>query len=421
MLIVNDDYFSKNFFDACYQAFDASPIFSNSKGKRFTVCIKSAPIWVALCFYLKEKGGSIFPLPEDTPNDAAMRRAEKSQSHYLLVSIDNEIKPSQLQHCVSIISHHTDDQVPALIQMSSGTTGDPKVIVRAWSSIEVEMDAYLDHFPEANDYTPIIAAPISHSYGLICGVLVAFRRGVTPILIQNLNPKYLIRKIFESEKPILYSSPTLITTLTMLVKEESPIHAIMTSGTLMQPQWFEKVKKKCSYLYQQYGCSEAGCISLGKNIRSYNEIGQLLPHHEGKAGKDSQHPDELIISNDREGRIDTKDLCYFDEENSLHFVSRLDDMINVSGMNVYPGEVEEVVLELEGIQDAVVFKRSHSFGNDQVCLHFVADKPIQDNIIRRWCGSYLAPYQIPMHIIQVDEIAKLPNGKIKRKALSEAV
>lgn len=417
MFYINDTFYDSDYVEACFDCFDANAIINQCKGKRFTVCLEDTALWIALCLYLKSEGGSVFPLPVGTPIDAARRRAEKSRSHYLLFGKNADDIFSNTE----VVEVGGEDASAVLVQMSSGTTGEPKVIERSWCSIDAEMDAYLQHFPEANVMTPVVAAPVSHSYGLICGVLVAILRGITPVVVTNLNPKYILRKLQEVERPILYSSPTLITTMTMLLKTGQPIHAIMTSGTLIQGALFDKVKNSTLHLYQQYGCSEVGCISLGKDIRSYNDIGMPLPHQKVVTGKDISSAAEIIVSNNQEGEVATKDLGYMDGTGNLRFVSRIDDMINVAGLNVYPGEVEESILTMPAIADAVVFKRNHSLGSDQVCLHFVADTDIAPADIRQWCRNQLAAHQIPMYIKRVEKIHKLPNGKVNRKKLAETV
>ncbi|HSC88406.1 MAG TPA: hypothetical protein VLC09_14085, partial [Polyangiaceae bacterium] len=232
-------------------------------------------------------------------------------------------------------------------------------------------------------------------------------------------PKYLLRKCAEVEAPLLYASPTLLATVAMLTPEERPLHAAMTSGTLLQRNWFDGIRKKVRHLHQQYGCSEAGCISLGEDIDEPNQLGRPLPHIELVAGSSADEPGE-IIARSTEGRtIATRDLGYL-ADGHLHFVSRLDDMINVSGLNVYPSEVEEVVLELPDVTEAVVYKRRHGFGSDQVSLRFVAARTLAPEHVREWCSARLASHQVPMHVTQVPTIPKLPNGKTSRNALAEA-
>ncbi|MFT4175133.1 MAG: AMP-binding protein [Luteolibacter sp.] len=416
MIHVDETFYDRRYFENRFARFDAHPILSGCTGKRLAVCLQDTSLWIALCLYIKEKGGTVFPLPLDTPLEGALRRAERSRCELLIVAENADY--------LRVLEIDPENPVPTgvpagLIQTSSGTTGEPKFIERSWADIDTEIESYIRHFPEADAWTPIVACPVTHSYGLICGVLVALRRGVQPVIIRNLNPKYILRKLREAPSSILYSSPAMIATLAMFVKEEEPLWAVMTSGTVLPKMTFENVGRKVRHLYQQYGCSEAGCLSLGSSLLGANDVGAPLPQVNIRAGTDAGAPSDIIATLPDGRTVDTRDLGYL-ENGRLHFVSRLDEMINVAGFNVYPGEVEEVILEMPGIQDAVVFKKSRGFGGDQVCLHFVSEEAITTDAVRGFCSGRLATHQIPMKIERVETIPRLPNGKISRKALSDA-
>lgn len=414
MIYLNDDYFDKNYFDQCYQTFKQHDVLGCAKGKRITVCINDAPVWIALCLYARDNGISVFPLPAGTPKEALSRRAKLSGSHYQVMA-DSMV---DLLSNIEKISDHEDDIEPVLVQMSSGTTGDPKCIDRTWVSIDIELQNYIEHFTDLAKMTAVVACPVNHSYGLICGVLASIKRGSEPVVITNFNPKYIINKVRETSSPILYSSPALITTITMMVKADQPIHAIMTSGTLMQANWLEQAANKCEKLYQQYGCSEVGCIALGGDIKSIHDQGVPLPHLAVNAGSSLEDSQEIVVTTETNRIVATRDLGFLDDDNRLHFISRIDEMINVSGLNVYPAEVEKVVMDMPGVTDAVVFKKGHGFGSDQVCLQFVAQQDVAVEEIRSWCSQYLNKYQVPLQISQVEKIDRLPNGKVSRKALA---
>lgn len=418
MLHVDDTFFAADYFDGYFARFAKHPVLESCSGKCFTVRLRDPAFWIALCLYIKAHGGSVFPLSPDTPLAAARRRAELSGSRYLVFG---ERGDDALEALETIEPDARALAAPSssLIQMSSGTTGEPKCIARSWNSIDTEIASYAKHFDAANAMTPVVACPVNHSYGLICGVLVALHRGLAPIIIENLNPKYVLRKLREVNAPLLYSSPPLLAAITMLAKPDEPIHAVMTSGTLLPRKWFESIRSKVRHVHQQYGCSEAGCIALGQDITAPNELGVPLPHVEILTGIAATDPKEILVHLPGGKVVETRDLGYM-SQGRLHFVSRLDDMINVAGLNVYPSEVEEVVLQMPNVRDAVVFKSGHSFGNDQVCLYFVSETHIPHQTVREWCAQHLSSHQVPMSIIQVPDIPKLPNGKVSRKALGQA-
>lgn len=417
MLYVDDTRFDREHFDRWFERFARHEVLSACANKRIAVCTGEPAFWIALCLFIKQRGGSVFPLPADSPRDAAHRRAQQSGCAYLLFGATGE---AALDSPELVMTEVEPRAKGVLVQMSSGTTGEPKFVERSWASIDEEVEAYVRHFDPEHRLTPVVACPVTHSYGLICGVLVPLRRGRQPVVVNNLNPKFILRKLGEIERPILYSSPTLIATITMLMRPGQTIHAIMTSGTLMQDAWFDKVKARVEHLHQQYGCSEAGCVALGEDISRANELGTPLPHIRLTTGTSAEAPAEIVIELPGGKIVHTQDLGYSDG-GKLHFVSRLDDMINVAGLNVYPAEVEAVVLEFPGITDAVVYKRSHGFGSDQVCLAFTSQEPVTDHEIRAWCSARLARHQVPMRVDRLAQIPKLPNGKVRRKTLAETL
>jgi fatty-acyl-CoA synthase len=412
MLQVDDTHFTRQDFERLQSIFDRHPIVSRCDSHALAVRVADPAFLIALCLYVKQRGGSVFPLPVDMPLKAARRRAERSGCGYLVFGQNGE----EALGAIETTRGDVRGGRGGLVQTSSGTTGEPKYILRSWSSIDAEIESYRLQFEAARSMTPIVACPVNHSYGLISGVLVALARGQEPRIVSNPNPKYILRKLRETSEPLLYSSPTLIATITMLATDEQPIHAIMTSGTSLQKAWFELARRRCRHLHQQYGCSEAGCISLGQDIATPNDLGLPLAHVDVRAGKSSAEPGEIQVRVSADPLIDTRDLGYF-EEGRLHFVSRLDDMINVSGFNVYPTEVEEAVLAMAGVSDAVVYKRKRDFGSEQVCLDFVSSRDLSSEQIREWCSKMLAPHQVPMSIQRVQAIPRAPNGKVSRKAL----
>lgn len=418
MIYVDNHYFDQSHFDRCFSLFEAHAVLKRCAAHRVAVRVTDPAFWLALCFYVKQHGGVVFPLASDAPREAARRRATKAGCDYLFFGTGEDCLETA-QELPFEGATAVPGGAPCLVQMSSGTTGEPKVVERSWSEIDTEIEHYLRAFPAAHSTTSIVAAPVTHSYGLISGVMAAISRGEKPRVISNLNPKYVLRRISETPSPLVYSSPTLIKTLCALTSENHKIFSLITSGTTMQRAGFESALTKVTHLHQQYGCSEAGCITVAENIQAADDLGAPLSHLVVSAGESAEAPWPIIVHTRSRAPIDTGDVGYF-ESDRLRFVARADDTINVAGLCVYPAEVEEVVLEMPEVSDAAVFRKPHSLGHEQVALQFVSDRKLPSEAIRAWCAARLSPYQVPMSITQVADIPKLPNGKISRKALSEA-
>ncbi|GLS31195.1 fatty-acyl-CoA synthase [Mesorhizobium albiziae] len=404
MIRINDTVFDQAYFRDASDRVAAAAHLDRRAGDRFAVCFSEAQDWLAFFFAARAAGASILPLHPSTPYAAARRQAETAKCNWLFynrlegepICEERSVGPGQL------------------LQMSSGTTGEPKCIARAWSDIDNEIEHYTAAFTGPQDMTPLVACPTTHSYGLICGILVALKRGRTPAILDTGNPKFLLRKLRETERPYLISSPAVLHTLARLMPADEKIHATMTSGTLLPEPWFDQIRRKSIHMFQQYGCSEAGCIAINSEVQAANEVGYVLPRFSLRDAGSAGDPKEIAV--ERAGTtVETRDLGYRREDGMLVFLSRLDDLINVSGLNVYPKEVEDVVMTLEGIGDAVVFRKQDAFAGERVALLFSADRTIDRARLREWCAERLAAHQMPTEIVQVERIPRQANGKISRR------
>lgn len=416
LFVVDNTPYSR---DDCLRAREAlcrHPVLAAPRGHRLAVCLKDTFQWLALCLYLKEQGGSVLPIHPGTPHGAARELARDTGCSHLLYGDGVELEA--LAPSVEV------EPAPGgeLIQLSSGTTGRPKTIVRGWASIDRELDSYVGQFSEADGLTPIVACPVTHSYGLICGFLAGLRRGVVPRVVTNLNPRFILGTLRDHPEHLLYAAPTLVGLLVRMLPPGQGFHTVMLSGASLPAPLLETLIASCRRVCQQYGCSEAGCIAIAPRVDEAGLMGKPLAHLAVSAGDRADAPKEIRVTpRDGDGGIiHTRDLGYLDDQGRLHFLARLDDTINVAGINVYPGDVEDVFLRHPEIEEAVAYKRPDAYAGERVCLRFVAREALDVEALRRWCRERLSPHQVPMVLEQVERIAKLPNGKVSRKLLAEA-
>jgi acyl carrier protein len=102
----------------------------------------------------------------------------------------------------------------------------------------------------------------------------------------------------------------------------------------------------------------------------------------------------------------------------LVFTARMDDTINVAGLNVYPSDVEDVVMAMPQVTDAVAFRKTDPVAGERVGLVFSASRPIAPHDLRRFCAERLARHQLPMEILQVRSVPRQANGKISRREVA---
>lgn len=405
MIQVGDKFYDQALLQAM-GARSAEAVGLNDRSKlSFAVCLSEPAEFLALLLAIRDAGASVLPIHPSTPRAAARRLAIDLGCHRLVTD------------GLAIEDLGGEGPGPGgLLQTTSGTTGEPKRVARSWAEIDREIDSYVATFVAPQDMTPLIACPITHSYGLICGVLVALRRGQVPHILGTANPKYLIARLRQTRQPLLYSSPAMLHAIARLLPAGEMIHAAMTSGTLLPDQWLMTIRARTTHLFQQYGCSEAGCVAINPNLAASGDMGVPLPHLRVEAG-DTDQPREIVLHvGDR--AIRTADLGYTKADGTLVFVGRLDDTINVSGLNVYPKEVEDVVMAMPGVTDAVVFRRLDSLAGERVAVAFSAEYSIAQADLRDWCIKNLAPHQVPMETVRLPRLPRQANGKINRREIA---
>ncbi len=406
MIRIDDRLYDEAYFSTRSAELAAEIGLSAQDIGRYAVCFSETVDWLALFFAIRKAGASVLPIHPGTPYPAARKLAIGAGCDRLFY---NSLTAEVLEPSDKLSPQGT------LLQMSSGTTGAPKCVARSWAEIDAEIESYVGTFREPEDMTPVIACPATHSYGLICGILVALKRGQTPVIVNTANPKYLLKVLRETERPLLYSSPAILHTLARLMPAGEQIHATMTSGTLLPDPWFADIRAKSRFMFQQYGCSESGCIAINPDVTSAGDMGFVLPHLIAATGNSSEDTGEIVVSNGDGAPIHTRDLGYRRADGMLVFVSRLDDMINVSGLNVYPKDVEDVVMAMPAVTDAVAFRKADRFAGERVALLFSAEAPVAPRAVREWCSRHLASHQLPMEILQIDTVPRQANGKISRR------
>ncbi|MET0257866.1 MAG: AMP-binding protein, partial [Methylobacterium sp.] len=410
MIEIDARTLSADEMDAAVLRIGEAASLAGGSGERVAARFRDTAESLAFILAARRLGATLLPIHPALPDEGARRLAERAGCHRLFLDT-TEGEPVE----------GAAPPVPGkgeLLQMSSGTTGEPKCIARRWSAVEREIESYVAAFPEPDAMTPVVACPITHSYGLICGVFAGLRRGRAPVVIDPTNPRYLLRRLAEIERPLLYTSPAMLHTLARLLPEGERIHAAMTSGTLLPAPWFAAIRARVEHLFQQYGCSEAGCIAVNPDLRQADAIGRPLPHHVVRAGASAEVPAEIVVEGEA-GTVRTADLGYLDPDGMLVFLSRMDDTINVSGLNVYPREVEDVVMAMPGVTDAVAFARPDAFAGERVTLLFSAEAPVPPRDLQEWCRRWLAGHQMPGEAVQVAAVPRQANGKISRREVAE--
>ncbi|GHJ41631.1 class I adenylate-forming enzyme family protein [Streptomyces sp. TS71-3] len=168
----------------------------------------------------------------------------------------------------------------------------------------------------------------------------------------------------------------------------------------------------------------------GCEVRVYHESGRLLPA--GEVGEvylrtpgvgQPRYLGDGPPLPERDGFLSVGDLGYLDTDGYLYLVDRKSNVINVGGQNVYPAEVEGVLLEMDGVADAVVTGRPHDYlGQSVHALVVPADpaRPVTPEAVDAYCRGRLSPAKVPLTCQIVPSVPRSGTGKVPRARLRES-
>lgn len=180
---------------------------------------------------------------------------------------------------------------------------------------------------------------------------------------------------------------------------------------------------------QLYGSSELSAALVNMEGKNATSVGKTILgvkariNTEGELLIQSSYICERYIGDKYElpvedGWYHTGDMAIFDQYGGIIIKGRLDSIINVSGKKVCPEEVEKVLISMPGIKEAIVYGKTHETYGNIIAAKFVGESQITESEIKKFCGKYLADYEIPMVIEKVDNILHTTTGKISRKEFS---
>ena len=348
----------------------------------------------------------------------------------------------------------------AVLQYTGGTTGVSKGAVLLHRNLVanvIQSEAWyqpaLKKVPAGEQIVTICALPLYHIFGFNSNMMLGMRMGGCNILIAN--PRDMPAVLKELSKHKFHSFPAVNTLFNGLanhpdfntVNWKSLIISVgggMAVQSAVAKLWLEKTG--CP-IVEGYGLSEtspsATCNPVDSTAYSGN-IGMPLPSTDirlldddgadvpaGQPGEIAikgpqvmagywQRPDETAKVMTADGFFRTGDIGTVDERGYFKIVDRKKDMVLVSGFNVYPNEVEDVVSQLEGVLECAVVGVPDDKTGEAVKLVIVKKDPdLTEARVREYCKTNLTGYKQPRVIEFRAEMPKTPVGKILRRELRD--
>ena len=343
----------------------------------------------------------------------------------------------------------------ALLQYTGGTTGLPKGVMLTHANLGTncrQIIAVLCEGPQ-NHHIFVGLLPFFHVYGMMAGIIIPAALAATALPLPRYVPQDVL-KLIQKHKPTIFpGAPSVYGSL--MQQKDLPsydLHSIRIcisgSAPLSQEHFRRFQEITGATLIEGYGLTEASPITHINPLQSSNQkigsIGMPLPSTEARIvdmeggsltlppGKMGElvvrgpqvmqgywnRPDETASAL-RNGWLYTGDLGTMDEQGYFHIMDRKKDMVIVAGYNVYPREVDEVLLEHPLIHEAVAVGINDPARGESLKAYVVLQPgaTLTRAEVIAWCRAKLAGYKVPRHVEFRDSLPKTIVGKVLRRAL----
>jgi long-chain acyl-CoA synthetase len=346
----------------------------------------------------------------------------------------------------------------AVLQYTGGTTGVSKGAVLLHRNVianvlqsEAWNQPVMGQVPAGEQPTGVCALPLYHIFAFTVGMMLTMRTGGKLILIPN--PRDLPAVLKELSKHTFHSFPAVNTLFNGLANHPdfdkvdwSHLKVSIGGGMAVQGAVAQLwLKKTGCAICEGYGLSETSPSASCNPVTSTEftgTIGLPLPSTSMKCvddeGKDVplgergeiaikgpqvmagywQRPDETAKVMTADGYFKSGDIGVMDERGYFKIVDRKKDMVLVSGFNVYPNEVEDVVAMLPGVLECAVVGVPDEKTGEAVKLVIVKrDAQLTEEQVREYCRANLTGYKQPRLVEFRKDLPKTPVGKILRREL----
>jgi acyl-coenzyme A synthetase/AMP-(fatty) acid ligase len=339
---------------------------------------------------------------------------------------------------------------PVVLSLSSGTTGRPKgpMMTHDQFTARFVMQWVTLGFNQHDRY--LSATPIYFGGGRSFTMGCLFSGSTVIMFPPPYEPEELVAAVVKFEATTLLLVPTLLRRLLEVPKGNRPLLAgltrLLSTGAILHPDERDAVMSQLNPNFiNYYGSTEGGGTSV------------LLPKHSGDAAASVGEPiyqtDIQIVDEDgnelqngeaghirycspavsssfyndpeasaeafRDGWFYPGDIGRIDNEGLLYLVGRAKDVIIRSGVNIYPAEIEQVLLNHAAVEDAVAVAWPHPERGEDVAVFIVTSKNIEEGALLEHCRDSLSSYKIPSGIFYVDEMPKTALGKVVKADLIE--
>jgi long-chain acyl-CoA synthetase len=346
-----------------------------------------------------------------------------------------------------------DPEKLAALLYTSGTSGRPRAAMLTHRALLANIDQVAQVQPPMihGDDVVLGVLPLFHVYGLNAVLGGVLRHGAKLVLADRFDPQGTLDLIEDEACSVVPVAPPVFAYWLPdehLEDRLGPVRMMLSGSAPLSPELIDRFTERTGVVvHQGYGLTEASPVvtsTLCSRQRQSRSVGAALPgiairlvdeHGRTPAGED---PGEIQISGpnlfsgywpdgsdgpDADGWWPTGDVGFLDDSGDLFLVDRLKELVVVSGFNVYPIEVEDVIREVEGVAEAAVIGTDDEITGEAVVAYVRApgvDPARLAEAVRAHCERRLARFKQPSRIEVVDELPLTGTGKVQKGRLRAA-
>ncbi|MGI9597380.1 MAG: class I adenylate-forming enzyme family protein [Acidimicrobiales bacterium] len=358
------------------------------------------------------------------------------------VSSGAEVAPEQAPP----IAERDDDDL-AFMMLTSGVSSDAKVAMLSHHNLAWIQEA-ISSDPEVGlsaDDVSLGVLPFSHIFGLNVVLLASLRVGASVVLQRRFDAELSLDLIRRHQITTISGAPPMWQRWARLDAPADSLASVRhaASGAAALPiEVFNAVRDRYGVeIAEGYGLTETSPIvtwsrgaevkptSVGRPLEGVDVVlaesdgtpvvtgdtGEIVVRSPGvfKGYLDAEELTSAVLTDD--GWFWTGDMGVFDDDGYLYIVDRIKDIVIVSGFNVYPSEVESILMEHPAVKAAIVVGTPHGDTGEAVVAHVSGD--VTEAELDGFAKARLSRYKCPTEYRFVDELPVAPTGKLIRREL----
>jgi long-chain acyl-CoA synthetase len=415
-------------------------------GDRVAIQLATGIPFVVALFGALRAGATAVPMSAELPDRERSRILDHSTPKVVVSA------PPEGGTAEPVASVSGDEDI-ALLCYTSGTAGVPRGVMLSHRALlaNVEQCAALKPAPVTSGDRVLLAVPLFHAYGLGPGLFQVAAAGASGVLMDHFSVEPALAACKDFRITVIVGVPPMYQAFASATTEQldeslSTLRLLTSGAAPLEPSVLAAMRQATGLsVFEGYGLTESGPVltsTLVGGVAKPGSVGRPLPGVELRIVDSDGEPDEDddgdagVVSvrganlfsgywpdgshgPDAEGWFRTGDVGYLDDDGDLHLVDRANDLIIVNGFNVYPHEVEQVLVELPEVYEAAAVGVPDERTGERVKAVVVLrdGAGLTEEQVRAYCAERLAKFKVPGSVEFVTTLPHSATGKLRRASL----